>query len=336
MFKKIIISLIGLILIISGTLYWLNSPPDLAREEKIFINKGDSVGSTARLLKEKNLIKNSDFFKFLAIIQRAGVIDGRYKIFKGMTSNEILRRLSRGDILKRKVTIPEGYNIYEIAERLSKEEITGYDDFIRFSFDKDFLLSIGIGSSSAEGYLYPDTYILAEGKDSRDIIIIMHNRLKKVLESIDISNLQKLNLTADKLLNLASLIEKEAKFASERELISAVFHNRLRNGIALYCDPTVRYAVKKFDGRITYRDLQIDSPYNTYKHKDLPPTPICSPGRDSIIAGLNPAKSTYLYFVARNDGSHYFSKTLKEHNRAVDFYQKGINNGFIDYQKKQN
>ena len=334
MLKKIIITLIGCVLIITGALYWLNSPPDLMMEEKIFINKGGTVGSAARGLKEKNLIKHENFFKFLAVVQGAGVINGRYKIFKGMTSNEILGRLSRGDILKRKVTIPEGYNVYEIAERLSKEEIIDYDDFIKFSFDKDFLSSAGISSSSAEGYLYPDTYIFAEGKDARDIIIIMHNRLKEVIKSTDLSAMRKLNLNEDKLLNLASLIEKEAKVASERELISAVFHNRLRQGIALYCDPTVRYAVKKFDGRLTYSDLQIDSPYNTYKHRDLPPTPICSPGKDSIIAGLNPANSSYLYFVARNDGSHYFSKTLKEHNRAVDFYQKGIKNGFIDNQKK--
>ncbi len=321
-------------MITAGVLYWFNSPPDLMKEEKIFIKKGDTVGTAARLLKEKNQIKNTDFFKLLAILQNAGVINGRYKIYRGMTSNEILSRLSRGDIIKRKVTIPEGFNIYEIADRLSAEEITDRDDFIKFSFDKDFLSSTGIASQSAEGYLYPDTYIFAEGKDARDIIISMHNRLKEVLKSIDLSAMKKLDLNENKLLNLASLIEKEAKVASERGLISAVFHSRLRKGIALYCDPTVRYAVKKFDGRITYRDLQIDSPYNTYKHRDLPPTPICSPGKDSIIAGLNPADSAYLYFVARNDGSHYFSKTLKEHNRAVDFYQKGISNGFIDNQKK--
>ena len=148
------------------------------------------------------------------------------------------------------------------------------------------------------------------------------------------SNLKKLNLNSDTLINLASLIEKEAKLPSERNLISAVFHNRLKRGIALYCDPTVRYAVKKFKGRITYSDLKTDSPFNTYKYRGLPPTPICSPGKESIIAALNPAKSSYLYFVARDDGSHYFSKTLKEHNRAVDYYQKGINNGFVDSQKQ--
>ncbi len=153
-----------------------------------------------------------------------------------------------------------------------------------------------------------------------------------ILNSIDLSNLGKLNLSTKQLLILSSIIEKEAKIPSERVLISAVFHNRLKRGIPLYSDPTIRYALKKFKGRIRYKDLKYDSPYNTRIYKGLTPTPICSSGKDSTIAALNPAKSDFLYFVARNDGSHYFSKTLKLHNKAVDYYQKGIGNGFIDNQ----
>lgn len=333
MVKKIIILSTGVIFILSGIFFLLNSPPEYMGDEIIYIKKGESISSTAAYLKGKNLIRSSIFFKFLAVSQSANIIIGKYKIFKGMSSNEILKRLSKGDVLKREVTIPEGFNLYETGERLSDNSICGYNDFIKYAFDRDFLTSTGIFSSSAEGFLYPDTYIFAEGKNAGDIIIIMHNRMKEVLDSIDLSNLKSLNLNIDKLINLASLIEKEAKLPEERKYISAVFHNRLKRDIALYCDPTVRYAVKKFKGRITYNDLKVDSPFNTYRYKGLPPTPICSPGKDSIVAALNPAETNYLYFVAREDGSHYFSKTLKEHNRAVEFYQKGIDNGFIDDQE---
>ncbi|MCP4727090.1 MAG: endolytic transglycosylase MltG, partial [bacterium] len=207
----------------------------------------------------------------------------KYKIFNGMTSTKILRRLSRGEVLRRKVTIPEGFNLYEIAARLDANDITNSDDILYYSTDSKFLKSLGVPSSSLEGYLFPDTYIFAEESDARDIIIIMNNRLKSILKSIDLTNLKKLNLNINQLLNLASLIEAEAKIASERRYISAVFHNRLRRGIKLGCDPTVRYAVKKFKGRIRYSDLKYNSPYNTYLYPGLPPTPICSPGKESIL-----------------------------------------------------
>ncbi len=332
-YKKIILIITGLLLIISGIFLHMDSSPGYMKDDIIQIQKGDSVSKVARTLKKKNLIRYENFFKYLAILQRANVIIGKYKIYEGMTSNEILRRLSKGEILRKKITIPEGFNIYEIAEILSENDITQSDDFLTYSSDKKLIQSLGLNSISIEGYLFPDTYIFAEGKDARDIITVMYNRLKEVLATLDLKNMKKLNLNTDKLLNLSSLIEKEAKVPEERTYISAVFHNRLKRDIALYCDPTVRYAVKKFKGRIRYSDLKSDSPYNTYRYKGLPPTPICSPGRESIIAALNPAKSNFLYFVARNDGSHYFSKTLKEHNRAVEYYQKGIKNGFIDNQK---
>ncbi len=332
-YKRIIIFLIGLLFVISGIFFYLNSPPELMQDEIMYIKKGATIKSVARELKGRNLITNEKFFILLAVSGKTTIINGKYKIFKGMTSTEILGRFSRGEILRRKITIPEGFNIYEIATRLESNEISKYRDFIYYAFDSKFLKSLKISNSSIEGYIFPDTYIFAEESDPRDVIIIMYNRLKGILKSIDRSNLKKLNLNIHQLINLSSLIEKEAKIPSERRYISAVFHNRLRKGIKLGCDPTVRYAVKKFDGRIRYRDLRYNSPYNTYVYTGLPPTPICSPGKKSIIAALNPVKTRYLYFVARNDGSHYFSKSLKEHNRAVEFYQKGINNGFVDKQQ---
>jgi UPF0755 protein len=145
--------------------------------------------------------------------------------------------------------------------------------------------------------------------------------------------IQKSNLSLNDVIKLASLIEEEAAIASERKYVSSVFHNRLKAGMKLDCDPTVRYAVKNFKGKILFRDLKSDSPYNTYMHKGFPPTPISSPGRESILAAINPAKSDYLYFVARNDRSHYFSVSKAEHDLAVKKYRDGINSHFEDNQR---
>jgi UPF0755 protein len=161
----------------------------------------------------------------------------------------------------------------------------------------------------------------------------MHRRLLREISGIDEAKGMNRGRIKE-LLTLASLIEKEASIPAERKLVSSVFHNRMKRGMRLDCDPTVRYAVKNFDRPLTYRDLASDSPFNTYRHRGLPPTPICSPGREALLAALRPAKTDYLFFVARNDGSHYFSTSLREHNRAVDYYQKGINNGFRDKQRR--
>ena len=332
-FIKNILLAAGIILIVAGLLMYLNTPPSGMQDRAFLVAKGESLSHVASRLKQENLIKHEKFFVYLALTEGKSAIQaGKYKIYGGMSSRDIIRKLSAGDILRRKVTIPEGFNLYEIAQRLEDNNIADADEFLEYSFDSIFLKSIGINYESAEGLLFPDTYTFAEGQDARDIIIIMHNNLKKIIASVNWQNLDKYRLNRYELIKLASLIEKEARVQHERKHISAVFHNRLKKRMKLDCDPTVRYAVKKFKAGLTYSDLKYDSPYNTYLYSGLPPTPICSPGKQSILAALNPVKSGYLFFVARNDGSHYFSKTLREHNKAVDFYQKGINNGFIDRQ----
>ncbi|MBN2040139.1 MAG: endolytic transglycosylase MltG [Spirochaetes bacterium] len=333
-FKKTVILVSGIILLLSGSFIFLNSAPDGMKDEIFIIEKGDFLKSVAKKLSERNLIRNDNFFVLLAMVQnKSTVLSGKYKIYKGSSSGSIINRLSSGDIIKKKIVIPEGFNIYETAELLDGENITDGDEFLKYSVSREFINSLGIDADSIEGFLFPDTYVFAENQDARDVLFAMNRQFRSVIKQIDFSNLKKLNLNTYELINLASLVEKEARIPSERRYISAVFHNRLRKNIKLGCDPTIRYAVKKFKGRITYSDLKYDSPYNTYLYYGLPPTPICSPGRESISAALNPVKTSYLYFVARNDGSHYFSGTLREHNKAVEFYQKGINNGFVDEQK---
>jgi UPF0755 protein len=290
--------------------------------------------AAARALKEMNLINNETFFTTIGMFHgKAGIKAGKYKISKGMSSYEILDKLIRGDILRSKVTIPEGFNIFQIAEKLRAGRICEEKSFLKHAYSTQFLKTIGISSKSAEGYLFPDTYIFPEDSNPKNVIKIMNERLKNILAGIDLANMKKFGFDTHQLLTFASLIEKEAKVASERKYISSVFHNRLRAGMRLDCDPTVRYAVKKFTGSITKRDLASESTYNTYTHYGLPPTAISSVGKESIIAALNPADSDYLYFVARNDGSHYFSKNYREHNRAVRHYQRGIKDGFFDRQR---
>lgn len=326
--------IIGILLFAAGIFLYFNSPPSLMKGDIFIVKEGETTKNAALRLKRQNLITSDKFFLMMSMAAgNMGIRKGKYKIESGESSAGILLKLSRGDILKRKITIPEGFNLYSIAERLSAQQITNYGELFYYASNRQYLNSIGISSMSAEGYLFPDTYVFPEDSDARDILTAMYKRLETVLSSIDPSQLKERNLTIHQLLTLASLIEKEAKIPGERRYISAVFQNRIKKNMKMDCDPTVRYAVKNFTGRITFRDLACNSPYNTYLFKGLPPTPICSAGKDSIMATLYPAEADFLYFVSRNDGSHYFSTSLKEHNKAVNFYQKGIRNGFADRQR---
>ncbi len=316
----------GTIVIVLATsvLYYFNSAPRLMRDEIIYVSAGENVHAVARRFKEHNLIESENFFTLLASISKmTSIKPGKYRIAHDLSSYRIIKKIYSGDIVKARVTIPEGFNIYQIAERMEKLGITKKDDFLFLASNTPFLRTIGILAPSAEGYLFPDTYIFPEEADPRIVIKIMHERLNIVLDKIDLVPMSKLRFDRHRLLTMASLIEKEAKSASERPYISSVFHNRLKKGMKLDCDPTVRYAVKRFTGPIYLADLRNPSPYNTYIHYGLPPTPICAPGKEAILAALNPAPSEYLFFVSRNDGSHFFSKNIVEHNRAVQKYQRG-------------
>ncbi len=318
-------------------LFMLNAPPGLMQGEDFIVREGESAKSAARRLKAQNLITSETFFSASArgarLFTGTGIRKGKYRIARGTSSLGVLYAFLRGDVVKSKITIPEGFNLYQMAERLEANRVTGAGDFLYYAFNPSHTRALGIDSPSAEGYLFPDTYIIPEASDARDVIALMHRRAKDVIAKLDPAILRERGLSVHGLLTLASLVEKETAIPSERTIVASVFNNRLRRNMKLDCDPTVRYATRKFTGRIGYRDLAYNSPFNTYLYRGLPPTPICSPGLAAIEAALSPADTDYLYFVSRNDGSHYFSKTLKEHNRAVNYYQKGIGKGFRDEQK---
>ena len=173
-----------------------------------------------------------------------------------------------------------------------------------------------------EGYLYPETYYFSKGEGERKIIQTMISTFNQFYTLDMEEKARVLSMTRREIVTLASIIEKETSVGNERPLISAVFHNRLKRRIRLQSDPTVIYGLPDFDGNLTRKDLRVHSPYNTYWVKGLPPGPIANPGNESLIAVLNPAPVDYLYFVSKNNGTHYFSKTLSEHNGAVQRYQK--------------
>jgi UPF0755 protein len=304
-------------------------------KETIFkVEEGESLYHTGVRLKKNNLIKSVHFFVLSGKFKlENNPQSGKYKIKKGMTSIDILVVLLYGKVMSERVTIPEGYNMYEIADRLESYGITPKAEFLKLCNDRNFLKQIGINSISAEGYLFPDTYNFKEGMKSEEIINIMYKRFLNIIKNIGLDEIKKSGLSLDDVIKLASLIEEEAAIESERKYISSVFHNRLKRGMKLDCDPTVRYAVKRFTGKIYLRDLNSDSPYNTYMYKGFPPTPISSPGKASIIAAINPAKSDYLYFVSRNDRSHYFSVSKEEHDLAVKKFRDGVNTHFVDTQR---
>jgi len=292
--------------------------------EDFLIKKGDTAFLVAKRLKRMQLIKSKWFFIGLVKLtgQSRKLQKGLYH-FSGKDSTlEIFWKTVRGKIYTIHVTIPEGYSIWQIDELLSNKGITRQKKFLHFALKNNLYKKISyLPNSNLEGFLFPNTYAFPKNATVTNIALTMIKEFSNKIIRKYHNELKNRNLY--KVLKMASLIEKEAKLKAEQPIISQVFWRRLKIGMKLGCDPTVAYAVKKFKAeRILYRDLKFNSPFNTYLYKGLPPTPISNPGVSAFDAALHPAKSTYLYFVAKNDGSHYFSKTLREHNKAVEKYQR--------------
>ena len=248
---------------------------------------------------------------------------GEYRFEQPMSTVDALDRVIRGEVVTYPVTVVEGLTLRETAERLAYEGLGELDAFLAAMASPALIADLDPAAESLEGYLFPDTYVFPRGTGEADIVEAMvRNFRRRVEEHLDAASGQGLDLRS--LVTLASIVEKEAGAIEERPLISAVFHNRLTRGIGLYADPTIIYALKMagtWDGNLRRRDLELDSPYNTYRYPGLPPGPICSPGEHSLRAAVQPADVPYLYFVSRNDGTHVFAETLAEHNRNVARWQ---------------
>lgn len=322
------VSIAVVILIILGiVIYQLYIPLDAksSQVKVIEISRGMNAKRIARLLREERLIRNGLPFRVLARMK--GTEDrlqaGEYELSSSLNLSRILSKIERGEVLAHPFTIPEGYNIRQIASVLKERSLAEKERFIALSKDTKFISRLGIQAKSLEGYLFPETYRVSKGMKEEEIIRLMVSQFNRVVTQEDRKRAEELGFTFYEIIILASIIDKETSAPEERVLISAVFHNRLKAKRPLQADPTVIYALgETFDGNLTKKHLRIDSPYNTYRYRELPPGPIGNPGKEAIQAALYPADIDYLYFVSRNDGTHVFSSSLKEHNRAVWKYQK--------------
>jgi UPF0755 protein len=312
-------------LVITHTyVYYFTPPTNIEISKTIFVPKGASFSWVARKLKDEGIIRNTGkftlFAKFKGVLNK--VKAGEYDLNTAMPPNDVLKKLVRGDVKEYIATIPEGYNVYQIARLLEDAKIVKSEDFINKAFERDFLDSHSIEGNSAEGYLFPDTYRFTKSMTPDDILKKMINQFN-IVYSRDLEvKAKELGYSRDFIVTMASIIEKETSVEEEKHLVAAVFRNRLKKGMRLQSDPTVIYGIKDFDGNLRREDLTTLTPYNTYMVSGIPPGPISNPGRLSLLAVLSPAKEQYLYFVSRNDGTHQFSNTFKEHGLAVATYQK--------------
>jgi len=298
-----------------------STPPTV---RTIDIPEGTTFRQLAALLEREHLIASQWGFLLLGRLtwMDRRILAGEYALHAGMRPTEILRELRNGHVVLYPVTIPEGYTVAQIAGLLEQKGLADKAEFLWLAHDWDFIRTLEIDVAGLEGYLFPNTYRIARHTKTKEIISTMVADFRQAFTPELRARAREINMSMHQVLTLASVIEKETSVDGERELISAVFHNRLQRKIPLQSDPTVIYGLGTYDGNLRKRDLSVASPYNTYRVRGLPPGPIASPGAQSIRAALFPAQTTFLYFVSRNDGTHVFSSTLAEHNRAVNKYQR--------------
>lgn len=299
-------------------------PAAVAESAIIDIPKGTSVRGISKILAEAQIIR--DDFRFVLLAKWQGVSSklraGEFQIPTGKTPIEVLDLLVKARLVQHAVTIPEGLSADEIAEIFAS---AGWCDpyvFQELIADTDFISSLGFsGIPNLEGYLYPDTYFLTQDlRGSEKIITLLVNRFQTVWREL-VTNLD-IEPDQRETVILASIVEKETGDSSERPIIASVFLNRLKSGMRLQSDPTVIYGISNFSGPITKAHLKAQTPYNTYVIPALPAGPIGNPGKAALQAVLNPADGKYLYFVSKNNGTHHFSTNLKDHNNAVQKYQR--------------
>jgi UPF0755 protein len=299
------------------------APPGPPTSVEIRVERGEPVSSIVGKLKEKAVISNERLFVFwsrLLAVERK-IHWGRYVFDLPLAPREVLDQMVLGRGVFRRVTVPEGLTVSEVATLLDATGIARRDRLLSEARKPELLSRLGLEGRGIEGYLFPDTYYFTPHTTEREVLNAMTEQFRRNLTPPMWERLRELGWSLHESVTLASLIEKETGNEAERPLVSAVFHNRLKRKIPLQSDPSVIYGIKRFSGRLSRRDLQSPSPYNTYRIQGLPPAPICNPGLASLRAALNPADAPYLYFVSKNDGSHLFSVTLEEHNRAVEHYQ---------------
>ena len=321
--------LLGLLAMLAGAawylpqtifVHWPVEPPGVQR---VRIAPGTALPQIAAQLEQAGVVSDAGRFVRLARWRDAAqkLKAGEYEFTAAATPAEVLERLVAGDVIKIRITIPEGFAMREIAARVAAAGIGSADRLLALARDPVFATRLKVPAGTLEGYLFPETYIVTTTTGPAELLQAMVAQFNRQLSTELLDAAKSRGLDRHALVTLASIIQKEAGNDEEMPLISAVFHNRLRLGMRLQADPTVIYGIDDFNGNLTRRHLQTPTPYNTYTRGGLPPGPIASPGLAALQAAAHPAASDALYFVSRGDGTHVFSTNLAAHNRAVQRYQ---------------
>ncbi len=298
-------------------------PDSGAKAVAVHIPDGTPLGGIKNILAGQSLIRSDIRFELLALM--LGCADslkaGHYSVAAGSTPLEILGRLEEGDITSFRLTIPEGYTVKQIAGLLEERFAYKQKEFQELCHNRTLIKSLGLKVKVLEGYLFPDTYQLNIGMPLESVIRKMVKRFQEVYDDLLLVKESRItsSFTRQEIVSMASIVEKETSVPAERPLVASVLVNRLRRNMLLQVDPTVIYGLGKAGECLSAADLIVDTPYNSYLHRGLPPGPICNPGRAALAAALNPARTPYLYFVARNDGSHEFSCNLREQDSTFLF-----------------
>lgn len=326
--------LLLLLLLVLAALAWFGSEAyrkvlspfqGYAQNTVVLIESGMPVSAIGKKLQRQGVIASADYFTRYYRLFFAGkkLKAGEYLFDGPLSMRQVIEKLEEGKVLLYKVTVKEGLWIGETAQIFEEAGLFTAAEFRRAAGNAALVRDIDPEAEDLEGYLFPETYLVRKDITPREMAALMVGRFRRNFSNTFIWRAMDIGMSLHQAVILASLIEKETANRDERFLISSVFHNRLRQNMLLDCDSTIIYALKKagsYDGNLRWDDLKSDSPYNTRKHRGLPPGPIASPGAASLEAALYPETSDYLYFVAKDKGSHYFSKSLAEHNHAVRKY----------------
>ena len=332
--KRLAIWTLVLILLVAGFAGWRIVLAEVSpfkgyegAEQFVEIPEGSGPTSIGRRLADAGVIRDRLGFRFEILRSGLGrrLQAGEYRFDRPMTVREVVDKIARGDVYLVPITFREGLTMREMAQLFESKGLGAAKDFSTQASDPQLIRNLDPAAKDLEGYLFPDTYAMTRNTTAAQLVPRMVEGFEKALAPEILSAADARGLTVRELVTLASIVEKETGKPEERPLVAAVYSNRLKIGMALQCDPTVIYALERanrYHGNLTRENMQIDSPYNTYRYPGLPPGPIANPGRASLEAAARPADVPYLYFVAKGDGSHAFAATLDEHNRNVDQFQR--------------
>jgi UPF0755 protein len=293
------------------------------QNQNFVVEEGATLKQVAVDLENADIIRSSTLFRLASRLMEYDhhIKTGEYRLNGAIPPLKILEILKEGRIITHPITIPEGFNLDQIAHLLEQKGLSNKASFLEQAEDRTLIARLGLSGDTLEGYLYPDTYRFRRNVTAGRVIDVMVKRFRDIVTPLE-ARIKDSGMTLKQVVILASIVEKETGRPEERPMIARVFLNRLQKNMRLESDPTVIYGINNFNGNLTKRDLKTKTSYNTYIIRGLPPGPIANPGLAAISAVLNPAEGNYYYFVSKNNGTHYFSETLKEHNRAVRRFQK--------------